>query len=263
MANDLVKFDAVSAAIDTIGKKIAGRAFDYATPEGAKGARAAIRELRAVKTDVGLIHKEIKAEALQYGRMCDAKKNELNGRLDVFIEVHAGPLREIAEKAAALAAEKAERARVAEEDRLEKLRIREEQVEADAKALRDAAAAVAAEEQKVAAEAEAQRRAKEAREQAEERAERDRIAAAEKAERVKRAAVDAERERQRREKEADDALDAKLAEIEEARVQDEEHRKSIEDEVNEFFTELVGAAYGGEIVDALKAGNVPHTTINY
>jgi len=90
--NELAVFDEVAAIITNYKSENEKLEFDYASKEGAKQAKSHISKLRKVKTKVGEIHKDAKAEALAFGRRLDAKKNEYNGEVDKMIKHHKDPL---------------------------------------------------------------------------------------------------------------------------------------------------------------------------
>lgn len=73
-------------------------AFDYHDPKGEKMARSHIHAMRGVKGAVERKRKELKAEALEYGRRIDAGAKQIAAELDDMIAVHQGPLDEIAER---------------------------------------------------------------------------------------------------------------------------------------------------------------------
>lgn len=75
-------------------------AFVYDSPEGEKEARSHIYSLRRRKGDVERVRKELKADALEYGRKVDSAAKEITARLDSMIEVHQAPLDELAAKEA-------------------------------------------------------------------------------------------------------------------------------------------------------------------
>ena len=74
--------------------------FDYASEDGSKQAKSHIAKIRKCKTKVSAIHKEAKAEALNYGRKLDKTKNKLLETIEEMIDVHAEPLRIIEEREA-------------------------------------------------------------------------------------------------------------------------------------------------------------------
>ncbi len=94
--------------------------------------------------------------------------------------------------------------------------------------------------------------------------------AAERAERDKAAAVKAEQDKQRKEKEADEALEARLAEIEVERVADEEHRAEVKEAAQAALLIVLEEHEGSSnleicenIMLQIEAGRIPHVIINY
>ena len=88
----LQPYSEVKAAIAKMKSESAGLTFDYETPKGNKLARSHVASLRSVKGDIERKRKELKAEALEYGRKVDAVAKELTGEIEAMIEVHQGPL---------------------------------------------------------------------------------------------------------------------------------------------------------------------------
>lgn len=89
---DLAPYAEVKAAIAKMKSESAGLTFDYETPKGNKLARSHVASLRSVKGDIERKRKELKADALEYGRKVDAVAKELTGEIEAMIEVHQGPL---------------------------------------------------------------------------------------------------------------------------------------------------------------------------
>ena len=89
---DLAPYSEVKAAIAKMKSESAGLTFDYETPKGNKLARSHVASLRTVKGDIERKRKELKADALEYGRKVDAVAKELTGEIESMIEVHQGPL---------------------------------------------------------------------------------------------------------------------------------------------------------------------------
>lgn len=74
--------------------------FDYSTPKGEKAARSQIFKLRGLKGDVERERKQLKADALEWGRKVDAGAKAITERIDAMIDVHMRPLEEIAQREA-------------------------------------------------------------------------------------------------------------------------------------------------------------------
>lgn len=89
---EIVQYNALRADIEALKAKNAALVFLYDTPEGNKNARSHVFTLRRKKADVERARKEAKADALEYGRRVDAIAGELNGELEVMIDVHQKPL---------------------------------------------------------------------------------------------------------------------------------------------------------------------------
>ena len=171
--------------------------FDYESAAGNKAARSHVAKLRKSKAAIAAVHKEAKADILEAGRKLDKAKRELTDRVEMMIQRHWVPLKDIEERAQRRLAEEA-RKRQEEEDRKrreEEARIAAEReaLEAERRAIEEERRRVEemrlAEERRIAAEkAEAERKEREARE-AVERAEREAREAVERAEREKQEAL--------------------------------------------------------------------------
>ena len=70
--------------------------FQYETPAGNKAARSHIYKLRQSKSSIEKARKNAKQESLEYGRMIDAEGKRLISEIEIMIEVHEMPLKEIA-----------------------------------------------------------------------------------------------------------------------------------------------------------------------
>ena len=267
-SSELAVFDEVAAIIADYKVKNEELAFDYASKEGAKQAKSQIVKLRKVKTKVGEIHKEAKAEALAFGRRLDAKKNEYNGEIDKMITFHKEPLDaiEAEETEKALAKQReyadAEAKRIAEIEARERAiilaeeKIAREKAEAKEKVRREAAEAaeqiIKEQQEKIKLVEEENRIAVRARVQAEEKAK----TVAMLAESKELAESEAEEERL-----ADIAAEKA---IEANRANDKKHRKKIEDDIHYSLTELgLDATYCDTFLAALMENKIPHITINY
>jgi len=241
---ELTKYAPIRAEIEKLRAINQSLVFDYEDPAGNKNARSHIYKMRQTKGEVERTRKELKADALEFGRKVDAAAKELTADLESMIDVHQKPLDTIeerkqakirAEKEAAdkarLEAERIEREKqdallAAERARAEKLEAelaaqrqkeREEQIareaaekarqEAEAKAKSEQEAARRREQEAV----EAERRALQAAQEAEARAKKER-------EDAERQRVEAEqqaiRDRQEAERKAEEA--AELAKAEQA-----------------------------------------------
>jgi len=259
--NELAVFDEVAAIITKYKGENEKLTFDYASKEGAKQAKSHISQLRKVKTKVGEIHKEAKAEALAFGRKLDAKKNEYNGEVDKMIKHHKDPLDAIEAEVIAESLKRAQEKADAEakknadmEARERAITLREEKVarekdEAEEKIRRETAAEserVMKEQQEKIAVIEEEKRI------LEEAAEKEKRIAEEKA----KAEAEAEEERL-----ADIAAEKA---IEANRIKDKNHRKKIETEIcNSFLKMSFNTEEVLKILGALKENKIPHVSINY
>ena len=296
--NDMVKFDEVKAELAEYGERNATMVFDYADPEGEKEARGYVFQLRKLKGRIAAKHKEVKADALAYGRKVDAIKNTLTTAVEKMIDVHTTPLKEIedarqAEIDAKVKAVKLEEERI-ENERLETLRKREEEInrkEAEIKAKEEAIAQAEYEKKMKIEQVKREKRiAEEARKDAIIQAEYEKQRAIDKAEREKNEAVEAEKEKASKievERLADeDAKRAKanrLAKIEADRISDEKHRDKIESKVCSQIRETINEYVDLEgydtakdilesikfgktakaLLEAIKFGKIENVTINY
>jgi len=94
----LAPYEPIRAQIAELKAANANTVFKYEEPKGNKLARSHVASLRTVKGDIERKRKELKAEALEYGRKVDAVAKELTGEIEAMIEVHDRPLREIEER---------------------------------------------------------------------------------------------------------------------------------------------------------------------
>ena len=262
-SSELVVFDEVAAIIADYkvrNEELASN-FDYESKEGIKQVKSHIANLRKVKTKVGEIHKEAKAEALAFGRRLDAKKNEYNGEVDKMIDFHEKPLEAIKKKEIEESLARAQEFADAEAKRIAEIEARERAIIlAEEKIAREKDEAL----DKIAREkaAENEKIIKEQQEKIA-RIEEEKRIAEEKVERVKavtvlKAKAEAEAEEERL---ADIAAEKA---IEASRINDEKHRKKVEDEVHTGLTKLgynPDTAY--DLLDALKQNKIPHVTIQY
>ena len=235
MTTELAVFDEVAATIAEWKAENEKLAFEYNTPQGEKDARSHIAKLRKVKTKVGEIHKEAKAEALAFGRQLDAKKNEYNGEVDGMIKYHKDPLDKIAAEKQAVIDAETSKAEAEEAQRLADIEARET-------ALKEA-------EEKL------------AKEQAEEaRKLREKIIAEEakiEAEAKAKAEADAKELAEKNRKEAEEVK-------EKERITNKKHREKIEGTIHFALTELgFEFAEASDILTALKENRIPHVSINY
>ncbi len=249
--------------IAELKKKNGSFHFDISTKKGEAGARSYINDLRKIKPMIAETHKVIKHDALVFGKAADKEKRFLTGELDDMIEFHYADIRKIDDAKKAAAALEIEISIAWDDARFEEAGRRERAVKEG--------------EAKLAAEAETQRREKIAKEEAEKfaaaevilaegRANRATREAAEKAEREKLVAVKAVEERQRKAAEASTAFDTKMAAIEKKRVEDEDHRKKIHDEISEYIREHLqykGDITQNDLMNALVRNEIPHVTITY
>lgn len=260
--NELVVFDEVAAIIADYKVKNEELVFDYESKAGIKEAKSHISKLRKVKTKVGEIHKEAKAEALAFGRRLDAKKNEYNGEVDKMIDFHEKPLEAIKAKETEEALARQREYADAEAKRIAEIEARERAIIlAEEKIAREKAEAEETIRREKAIEAERVMkeqqekidRIEEEKRLAEDEVERLRVRAEEKA----KAEAEAEEERLA-EKAAEEAFKARL-------TADKNHRKKIEDEAYAGLTRAapLGNIEASEVLEAIKEGKIPHITIQY
>lgn len=239
MSNELIIFDGVLATIAEYKAENEKLVFAYDTPQGDKDARSHIAKLRKVKTKVGEIHKEAKAESRAFGLKLDAKKNEYNGEVDSMIKFHKDPLDVIAAKKQAIVDAEKAKAAAEEEKRLADIEAREQAVrEAEEKIAREKIESERAErEKKIAAEA----------------GERARIQAEQQA----KNATDAKELAERVRKENEERKEQK-------RIANKKHRKEIEDAIEYALTEIgLNPKDAGIVLIALKENAIPHVSIIY
>ena len=272
-SSELAVFDEVAAIIAEYKAENEKLVFDYASKEGAKQAKSHIAKLRKVKTKVSEIHKEAKAEALAFGRRLDAKKNEYNGEVDKMVTFHKDPLDAIEAEVIAEATRKAKEYADAEAERIagiaareQAVKLREEKIarekaEAEEKVRREAAEAA---EQIIKEQQEKIKQVEEEKRVAEEATERVRMEAALKAKAEAEAKELADRKLREAEEERLADIEAEKA-IEASRINDEKHRKKIEDEAHTGLTGTghLGNVEASKVLEAIKEGKIPHVTIQY
>ena len=138
--NELTRFDKLTVEMDEFEKANANLVFHIESKQGEKDARSHVAKLRKIKTAISNVHKEAKADILQAGRTLDAKKNELTGRVEGWIELQDKPLREKKDREVHEAFLKAEEIRIAREaeetERQAELERREKEVAAKELALK-------------------------------------------------------------------------------------------------------------------------------
>jgi len=270
----LTRFDPLAATIAVCKIENANLAFNLEYIEDRKDAKKHISKLRQIKTEIANVHKEVKAEALAYGRAMDAKKNEYTLQVDEMIDHWAVPIKEIETREfrrmaqiaedRRLAIEEAEAKRIADLNSREAAILAKEQAakEEQDRITRERAAEIASENARMNAENE-KLRAAQAKLEEEKRALEAKQLGEEDAQRRVIEAREAERERIRKEQEAKAAAEAK-------RVADVAHRNKIEAETFHYFITRTyfSAMEGGDsivtgLIENLKHGNVPNVTINY
>ena len=267
--NELAVFDEVAATIAEYKVENDKLVFDYADKEGAKQAKSHMSKLRKVKGKISEVHKEAKAEALAFGRRLDAKKNEYIGEVDKMIKVHKEPLDIIEAKVIAESVKRQQEMADVEAKRIAEIEAREraiilaeekiarEKDEAEEKIRREKAAEaerVMKKQQEKIAKIEEEKRI------AEEKVERLRIEAEEKS---KAEVMIAEAKELAEEERLADIAAEKA--IEANRINDEKHRKKIEDEAHSGLvdTGCLGVIKAWDVLRAVKEGKIPHITINY
>lgn len=270
--NMLARFDPLAATIAEYKIENANLDFNLEDKQGMADAKSHVKDLRKVTTAIAKVHKEVKAEALAFGRAVDGKKNEYTAEVKEMIDHWALPIKEIEEREYRRMAKEAEE-RQAEIDRKEAERIadleareaamaaKEQAVKEDEeRETRERAARIAEENARIAAEneklkaaqakleeekraleakqlaeEEAQRREKEAREAAIKQAEIDKQNASQKAEQEIQEVIEAAEERHREQQEAEQAEKSRQEEANRKRAENREHVAKIEQEIYTYF----------------------------
>ena len=289
----LAPYEPIRAAIAKLKKENAATVFDYESAKGNKLARSHVAGLRTHKADIERKRKELKQDALDYGRKVDAVAKELTAEVEQMIEVHQKPLEEIeAREAARLASISMPLDPIADAFTCEQIIARVEAVKIDdswpsnaAKKREETLACLrarldelvkqeceAAELAKLRAEKEAREAADRKAAEEKQRAEREARIAKEAADR----AVAAERERAlaAEAKAAREAAELKAAE--EKRAANKKHREKILKEVAEALSKMVWgdaesdsyhmanrAHLTEHLAQAIADGKIPHTSIKF
>lgn len=246
MNNEIVVFDEVMARLAEFKAQNENIVYDCRDPKGNKDCRSHVANLRKFKTRIAEIHKEVKADALAYGRRLDEKKRLYTGEVEEMIAVQKAPLDVIeAEKQAQID----EDVRIHAEEEAKK----QAELEAKAKAYEEIKAKEAAER----AEAERIVREKQIAEEAAARATAEAEAKAKlEADAKEHLRVEAER--------AANAEELKIQAIEQARIANEEHRQEVEQDIEKCLVNMgIGQENAVEILTALIENRIPHVTIIY
>lgn len=88
----MLPYSETRARIATLKRESSALTFDYETSKGNRLARSHVANLRTVKGDIERKRKELKADALEYGRKVDSVAKELTAEIEAMIDVHQGPL---------------------------------------------------------------------------------------------------------------------------------------------------------------------------
>ena len=278
----LAPYEPIKAAIAKLKKENASIVFDYESAKGNKLARSHVATLRTYKGDIERKRKELKADALEYGRKVDGVAKELTAEVEQMIEVHQKPLEEIEARVLAkvasisLPAEGFTDAFSCEQaiDRIAAISIDESWPTGSEKQRENTLILLRAKlDELVKAEAEAAelaklRAEKEAREAADRKKAEEEARAKREAEIAKQAAeraVAAERARQEQEA-AKAARAADLAKAaEEKRAANKKHREKILKEVAEAIAkhDCGDDLWAAALAQAIADGKIPHTTITF
>ena len=96
--SELVAFSEFEQQLNALEAESRAIVPDLTTKKGIEAEKSHIYKWRQSKTAVTKIHKEAKAEALEYGRKVDAVKNKLLERIESVIADRERPLKEIEER---------------------------------------------------------------------------------------------------------------------------------------------------------------------
>lgn len=99
--NQLVAFTEFEQQLNALEAESKSIVPDLTTKKGIEAEKSHIYKWRQSKSAVTKIHKEAKAEALEYGRKVDAVKNKLLERIESVIAEREKPLKEMEEREAA------------------------------------------------------------------------------------------------------------------------------------------------------------------
>ena len=98
--NQLVAFTEFEQQLNALEAESKSIVPDFTTKKGIAAEKSHIYKWKQSKTAVSDIHKEAKAEALEYGRKVDAAKNKLIARIQAVIDERERPLKEIEDREA-------------------------------------------------------------------------------------------------------------------------------------------------------------------
>jgi len=276
--NTLARFDPFRATIAKYKAEDASLVFDLEDEQGMKDAKGYVKELRGITTAIANVHKEVKADALAFGRSVDRLKNEATDEVNKMINPRANAIKAVEEReyrrmaqeaadrqaeidrkeAERVAALEAREAAIAEKERIAK--------EEDDRETRERAARIAEENARMAAENE-KLRAAQAKLEEEKRALEAKQLAEEEAQRRVIEAQEAERRRIQEEKEAEAAEKLMQAEIEAKRVANVKHREKIEKEVCNALHKIIEQyddhTCSFNVMVAIRDGKIPNVHIVY
>jgi len=242
----LVVFDPMKATIADIVAKDKCQVFDHTTEEGETALRSWVYKVRQDRSSLEKVRVAAKSDALAYGKKVDGLAKELKAPLDKIIADRMKPLDDIeaqkrADAEAIVEAERVEAERV-EAERVAAIQKQAEENERRQAELDAKEAALEAEKDKLKAVEAEKEKARRDLAIAEQNA-KDRF---EQAEREKQEAIEAEKEKARK-AEAErvfiqkelDDEKARLAEIERKRVEDEDHQAAIRAKIHETIYSLI------------------------
>ena len=267
--NPLAPYEPIRAQIEELKIANATTVFKYEDAKGNKLARSHVANLRTVKGDIERKRKELKADALEYGKKVDAAAKELTGEIEAMIDVHWKPLEAIerreAEAAAAVAAKAAAEAQAKQDAMAAELaRLQAAEAERNAAATKEREAAERAKREdaiRAEAAAKAKREAEDAAMAAarQKEAETQAIIARERAatEKAKREAAEAESKAAREAKAKADA--------EAKRAADTRHRNKVIDEAVEALVKSteIDRDDAKNVIAGIIAGEIPHVSFDF
>ena len=238
----IIEYEPIAAALASV-EKYRGLVCDVSTPKGLAEAKAAQREVGALRIALEKTRKKVKEDVLARSKLIDGEANRIFAliaaiEVPIMMQIHAEEARVEAEREAAI---KAEQDRLAAEERArkdaEERRMAEERAKlaAEREALEKAQAVQREVEEKASREREEADRQARAKIEAEERAAHQRIAEAEAKARAER---QAEEDRLRAEREV---IDKARREKEETERKEREAREAAEREQRRALTELMDA----------------------
>jgi hypothetical protein len=254
--SEIVIFEQLEADILLLERANKEKKFDVEIPEEYQDCQDWCKKHRKVEIGLEKLRKEAKSDYLRLGREVDAEAKSWTERVAVMAAPHRALLADKEARLQAVIDAKAKeaeaKAEYEEDERLAWLEYRERKAQAIIDAAEKAEKDKAAEIEKINAAVLTEKKQKEAVAEAVAKTKRE---AAKETERV--AAAQFEKERKEHEEKNQLAAEKLQREL------DEDHRNQIHGEIYRELRKLLAPLDTQAVLDALNAGQIPHTKIKY